>query len=134
MLTQIVVVDQVFVAEGNPNVGNYRGVTSRAHWTQSVGASSSFNALPNRPIETSKPPSPPELCTASAFPSGLAQSFDQVGVVFRPKPRHAVRTYMSNAAGAREMAFSSASFASSSATQLTEGGGGPAIDHREIGV
>ena len=41
---------------------------------------------------------------------------------------------MSNAAGAREMAFSSAFLRFRSATELAERGGGPAIDHREIGI
>jgi hypothetical protein len=48
----------------------------------------------------------------SPLPSGLTQTFDQVGVVLRPKPRTRLRTYMLNAAGAAEMALSSHSFAS----------------------
>src|SRR5205823_3897244 len=57
-----------------------------------------------------------------------AQSLDQVGVVFHgTRPR----TCMSNSAGAREI---QRSLCFRSATELTERGGGPAIDHREIGV
>src|SRR5437588_3565306 len=70
----------------------------------------------------------------SALPACLAQTLDQMGVVFRPKPRDAVVDV--HVEGRRSVRngllkpFLSFRFAS----QLTQRGGRPAIDHREIWV
>jgi integrase/recombinase XerD len=71
---------------------------------------------------------------ASALPSGLAQSLDQVGVVFWPKPRHAVPDIHVECGRRERDGLSQRFLCFCRATELTERGGGPAIDHWKIGV
>src|SRR6266567_943990 len=65
----------------------------------------------------------------SAPPSGLAQALEQVGVVFRPKPRHALADIHIECGWCERDGLLQPFLRFRRATELTESGGGPAIDH-----
>jgi hypothetical protein len=66
--------------------------------------------------------------------SRLAQALDQVGVVFRPKPRHALADIHVEDGRRSGDGLLQCFLRFRRATKLAKSGGGPAIDHREIGV
>ena len=70
----------------------------------------------------------------SALPSGLAQSLDQVGMVFWPKPRHTVSDIHVECGRRERDGLIQRFLCFRSPTELTKRGGRPAIDHRKIGV
>ena len=72
--------------------------------------------------------------SSSSLPSGLAQALDQVGVIFRPKPRHAIADVHVKGGRRERDRFLQRFLRFCNATELAERGGRPAIDHREIGV